>query len=188
MNFKPTLPIAVLLSFSILSCKKSSSSDTDTTTSPVLQASIGGNTWTPDTVSASITYNASLKTKTFYFKGTKDQKQIEASVQDYNPVDNQNFSGGSYVADNAGKNTFIYSTQIKNSDGAYVFEPFGTVQTGNGNVTITAIDSAAKTISGSFYFSATKPNYDANGNLISVDVAGISGGTFTKLPFQQVRQ
>lgn len=188
MNWKHFLPIIVLSSLSLFGCKKSSSSDTDTTTSPILQATIGGSTWTPDTVSATITYNTTSKTKTFSFKGTKDQKQVEASVRDNSPADNGNFTTGSYVADTDGKVTFAYSTQIKNNDGAYVFQPYGTVQPGNGNLTVSAIDTVAKTITGTYYFTSSKNNYDADGNLISVDLAGISAGTFTAMPYKLERQ
>lgn len=188
MNRKYILSIITLSTISCLSCKKNNSSDTDTTATPILEATIGGTTWTPDTVSASIVYNTVTKTKTLSFKGTKDQKQLEASVQDSNPVDNQNFTAGSYIADESGSNKFTYSTQIKNSEGGYVFEPFGSVNAGNGSLTLTAIDTVAKTVTGTFYFSASKNNSDSNGNLISVDVAGISGGTFTNLPYVQQRQ
>ncbi|RFZ94292.1 hypothetical protein D0C36_01680 [Mucilaginibacter conchicola] len=169
-------------------CKKSSSTDsTDTTPAPALQATIGGNVWTPDTVSATLTYNATAKTKTFYFKGTKSQQQVEASVKDSNPANNSNFTTGSYTPAADGKLVFTYSTQVKNSNGVYVFEPFGEVQNGNGNLTVTTVDTVAKTISGTFYFTSSKNNYDSNGNLISVDLAGITSGSF-KLPYLMVRQ
>ncbi|TWR26136.1 hypothetical protein FPZ42_10940 [Mucilaginibacter achroorhodeus] len=186
MNRKYRIPVIAILSFSLFSCKKSSTSETVTPT-PVLQATIGGSTWTPDTVSATITYNATAKTKTFHFTGTQAQKQIDISIQDVSPVNNQNFTGGSYLPDANGINTFNYSTQIKNSSGAYVFAPYGVIKPGDGNVTVTALDSAGKTISGTFYFNASKNNYDSNGNIISADLVGVSGGSF-KIPYQFIRQ
>lgn len=46
----------------VQSCKKKDdSTDSTTTTTPILQAYINGNVWTPDTLSAAITYTTATR-------------------------------------------------------------------------------------------------------------------------------
>ncbi|MES2064774.1 MAG: DUF6252 family protein [Bacteroidota bacterium] len=168
------------------SCKKGSSDDT--TPTPVFQAYIGTPVWTPDTVSASITYNTTTKTKVFTCSGVKDQKKIDITLTDPTPGDNSGITLGTYNITANSNVLFTYSTQKKNTNGDYIFEPFGTVQQGSGTLIISAIDTVAKTITGNFSFTSSKTNYDENGEIISVDVATVSAGTITNMPYTFKRE
>lgn len=168
------------------SCKKSTSADA--TPTPVFQAYIGTPIWTPDTVSASITYNSTTKTKVFTCSGVKDQKKIDITLTDPTPGDNSGITLGTYKVTASSDVLFTYSTQKKNAAGGYVFEPYGTVQPGSGTLTISAVDAAAKTITGTFSFTSSKINYDENGGIISVDLAAITAGTITNMPYTFKRE
>ncbi|MFD0794066.1 hypothetical protein ACFQZX_10590 [Mucilaginibacter litoreus] len=172
------VPLFILL----FGCKKDKSTDTETTTYK-LSAYIGGTIWVPDTLSAGITYNAAAKTKVFNFSGQKDQKKIDAIVYDSSPANDQGFTAGTYQVNGSTNLNFTYYTQVKNTSGEYVFEPFGAVQTGSGTLVITSVNADNKTITGTYNFIARKTNYDAEGNVILVDIANITSGTFTDLPY-----
>jgi hypothetical protein len=174
---------AVILS---QSCKKSSSGDT--TPTPVFQAYIGTPVWTPDTVSASITYNTTTKTKVFTCGGVKDQMKVDIELTDPTPGDNSGITLGTYNVTANPNVLFTYSTQKKNTNGEYVFEPFGTVKVGSGTLIISAVDTVAKTITGSFSFTSSKTNYDENGGVISIDLAAITAGTITNMPYTFKRE
>jgi hypothetical protein len=168
------------------SCKKGSTDDI--TPTPVFQAYIGTPVWTPDTVSASITYNTTTKTKVFTCGGVKDQKKIDITLTDPTPTDDGGITTGTYKVTANSNVLFTYSTQVKNNSGQYVFEPFGTVQVGSGTLIITAVDANAKTITGNFSFTSSKTNYDENGGIISVDVAAVTAGTITNMPYTFKRE
>ncbi|MFA6245749.1 MAG: DUF6252 family protein [Mucilaginibacter sp.] len=176
------IPVVILSQ----SCKKSSSADT--TPTPVFQAYIGSPVWTPDTVSASITYNATAKTKVFTCGGVKDQKKIDITLTDPTPEDNSGITLGTYNVTANSNVLFTYSIQKKNTNGEYVFESFGTVQPGSGTLTISAVDTDAKTITGTFSFTSSKTNYDENGGIISVNLASVTAGTITKMPYTFKRE
>jgi hypothetical protein len=179
------ISLSVFAIFIILffqNCKKSTT-DNSTTTLPQLTAIINGITWTPDTLSASITYNAAAKTKTLSFTGTHSQKQIACTVTLNNATATNDFTTGANTVDATSNPLMVYSTQQKDGNGNYVFVPAATAGTGNGTVAISAVNSTGGLISGTFDFSYKKANYDSDGNTISVTNDVITGGTFTNMPY-----
>lgn len=176
------LLIATILLFQ--NCKKDDAvTGTEPTVTYKLTASINGTAWTPDTLNATITYNAAAKTKIFAFSGTKAQKQVNVAVTVNNSTSTNDFPVATYTVDATGNPLMVYSTQQKNSSGAYVFVPHGSVDQNAGTISISSIDAANKLITGTFNFSSRTINYDGSGNIISVDVANVSSGSFTNLPY-----
>jgi hypothetical protein len=165
-------------------CKKSSTDDTTTTTAtPLLTALINSNTWSPDTVSANITYNAAAKTKTLNVSGTLSQKQVTFAVTLKNATSTNDFTAGTYIVDATPNPLMQYSTQQKDGTGAYVFVPYGTTAEGNGTVIVTSVDATNKLMTGTFSFISRKTNYDGDGNITSISIANVTSGAFTNLPY-----
>jgi hypothetical protein len=170
--------------FLFSACKKDSTSVTTTTDSnQTLQAYINGSIWTPDTLSASITYSSSNHTKVFEFGGQKSQKKIDVLLTQSASSNNQSFGLGTYSTVVAN-----YYAQQKDNNGNYVFVQDGTTPAGSASVTITAIDTVKKTITGTFGFTATKNNYDSNGNVVSIDINSATSGVFNALPYTFIKQ
>ena len=173
--------ILVVLLFQ--NCKKSSNNDTTTTTPALLTANVNGTTWTPDTLSATITYNTALKTKVLSFTGTRYQQRVTCSVTLKNATAANDFTLDDYSVDDTGNPLMVYSTQQKSSNGSYVFVPLATATTDNGKVSITAVDNAGGVITGTFSFTYSKLNYDSNGEVVSVTNYAVTGGTFNNMPY-----
>ncbi|GGH04358.1 DUF6252 family protein [Mucilaginibacter phyllosphaerae] len=169
------------------SCKKDKTTTT-TTVSPIFQASIGSVSWVPDTLAATLTYNTITKKKTFTVTGQKTQKMIQIIFTDPTSVDDEGITTGNYKVDGTPYLQFNYSTQVKDASGNYVFEPYGTVQPNSGTFNISSIDTDKKTITGSFNFTASKINYDSNGNIVSINLAAVTSGSMQILPYTFVRQ
>ncbi len=180
----PLLVFSACFAILFQSCKKKSDTDSTTTSTALLTATINGSTWTPDTVSAFINYDPATKTKTFSCSGVISQKEVIFSVRQLNAPNGSGFPLQTFTADTAGNNKFSYLTQQKNSAGAYVFIPHGTVQPGSGSVTISAIDTVGKTITGSFNIISSQKNLDSNGNISSITIDNIAGGNFNLLPYK----
>jgi hypothetical protein len=168
-------------------CKKDSPA-TDTAATPAFQAYINTNVWTPDTIAANITYNSALKTKVFSCSGVKDQKKVEIVFNDPSPADNSGLTIGTYNVDATSNLLFNYSTQKKDDGGNYVFEPFGTVQSGSGTLVIAGIDTVKKIITGTFSFTSSKYKYGQDGSIISIDLATVTTGTFQDMPYTFKRE
>lgn len=180
---KLQLPLFLILfasvPFLIQSCNKDSITSIAYTTAP-FQANINGNVWAPDADSSafSITYNSASSTKTLLLQGTKQAKQVIFSVA----VTNGNTTGfplGTYTIDGSAI-TAQYNTQAT-ANGP--FTPHGTVEAGAGTLTVTAVDSVKKQITGTFSFYSRTTNYDTNGNVVSIVVDNITGGEFTSVPY-----
>lgn len=180
MKIKYTL-LLVFCALLIQSCKKDEITSTTTTTAPVtaFQAYLNGTLWAPaDTLGATITYNAATKTKVLTCSGTKYPQQVNLTVTQSNATSGNSFPIGTYTT-NA---TFDYRTQQKTSNG-YEYVPFGTAKDGSQSIIVTAIDTAKKTITGTFNFISTNTVYDTNGNFVSISVAQIATGQITTLPY-----
>lgn len=175
MNKLRLLIFLLIAVFIIQSCKKETIVGTAYTTKP-FQANINGSVWAPDTISNTITYNATSQTKVFTLMGTKAQKQIIMTVKLSGASNTPGFTLGTYDVDTT---TVIvkYNTQV-NSGGQYVFLPHGTVSAGSGNIIVTAVDSVKKQITGTFNFYSRSTAADG-----SVTVDNILGGEFTNLPY-----
>ena len=161
--------------FMIESCKKDTIIGTSYTTKP-FQANINGSVWAPDTISNSITYNSTNKTKTFTLEGTKAQKQIIMNIILNNGSNTPGFTTGTYNVD-ASSVLINYNTQVY-QNGQYVFQPHGTVAPGGGIIIVSSVDSVKKQITGTFNFYSRST--DSNGD---VTVDNILGGEFTNLPY-----
>jgi len=179
--------IAIVFSAVLLlqNCKKDTYTATASTTS-TLYAVINDTTWTPDTLSASITYNSVAKTKVFSFSGQILGKQINAAVTKSSGSNTPGFPLATYNVNNTSNVVLTYFNKQKNSSGNYVFVQQGTVAPGSGTLTVTAVDSVKKVITGTFSFTAKQNNYDSNGNITSVFVANVFFGSFNKMPYSFV--
>ncbi|HEY8781283.1 MAG TPA: hypothetical protein VIM16_06695 [Mucilaginibacter sp.] len=175
-----TLLLTVLL---LQKCKKDTVS-ASTTSNTLLFAVINDTSWNADTVNAAITYNSIAKTKVFNCSAIAKNKELKWSVtQTTNVLNTAGFPLTTFNADSANGNSFSYYTSQKNSSGVFVLAPLGTVSGGSGNLTVTAVDSVKKTITGTFSFTAKKFNYDDNGNVISVTISQIIAGAFNNMPY-----
>lgn len=175
------LLLSALFAFAIQSCNKDAITATAYTTK-AFQANINGSTWAPDTVSMFVTYNPDAKTKILSCVATKSQKQVLFSVVIDNAGDTPGFPLGTYTVDGANI-TAHYNTQ-QLSDGNYVFLPHGTIEPGAGSVTVTAVDSVKKQITGTFNFYSRSTTYDGDGNVVSITVDNITSGEFTNKSYQ----
>lgn len=175
------LLVVVVLMFQ--NCKKSSD-DTTTTSNPLLEATVNGTAWTPDTLSATVTYNAASKTKTLHITGTKAQRQVNITVTAIAATTTADFTASTYTVDATINPLMTYATQQKDTGtGAYVFVVQGTADNAGGSITVSSNDATNKTITGTFYFTTRKITYDGDGNVVSVYAANITGGTFNALPY-----
>ena len=175
-----TLLLAVLL---LQKCKKDTVTAT-ATSSTTLFATINDTLWNADTINASITYNSATKNKVFTCTGIANNKEINFScTQTTNAINTAGFPLTVFNADAAGNNTFSFFTAQKNTSGNYVFVKQGTVSAGSGNITVTAIDSVKKLITGVYAFTSIQNNYDNSGNIISVSVSQVSAGAFNSMPY-----
>ncbi|WP_342646960.1 DUF6252 family protein [Mucilaginibacter sp. CSA2-8R] len=167
------------------SCKKKDDSTDTAATTPILQAYINGNVWTPDTLSAAITYTAATGVKEFSFTGTKSQKRVITSVKQ-NDTNNSAFPLTTYKVDDTLTSPVAMSlyTQQLTSTGNYDFVLYGTAAEANaGSVTISAVDTVKKTITGTYSFTSSKLNYDENGNYVSITLGTITSGQFNAMPY-----
>ncbi len=171
----------------VQSCKKKDdSTDSTTTTTPILQAYINGNVWTPDTLSAAITYTTATGLKEFSFVGTKSQKRVITSVKQTTAPNNSTFPIATYTVDGTATSPVAMSlyTQQLTSAGNYDFVLYGTAaQPNSGSVIISAVDTVNKTITGTYNFTSSKLNYDDNGNYVSITLGTITSGQFNAMPY-----
>jgi hypothetical protein len=169
------------------SCKKKDdSTDTATTSTPILQAYISGNVWTPDTLSAAVTYTAATGVKEFSCTGTKSQKRVLFSVKQNAAPNNSAFPIATYMVDGTLTSpvAMSYYTQQLTSAGNYDFVLYGMAAQANaGSVIISAVDTIKKTITGTYSFTSSKQNYDADGNYVSITLATITSGQFNAMPY-----
>jgi hypothetical protein len=170
-----TLIIAVLL---LQKCKTESVTAV-ATSSNTLFAVINDTTWSADTINASVTYNAATKAKVCTFTGTARDKQVQVSVTVNNGTSTQGFPIGTYTADAAGMNIFAFST----SSGNGIFIQQGTVIPGSGTITIAAVDSVKRQITGTFSLVAKKTIYDNSGNIVSTTINEVAAGAFNNMPY-----
>jgi hypothetical protein len=164
--------------FIIQSCNKDAVTSTAYTTA-AFQANIDGDVWAPDTTSIGLTYNSASNTKTLAVQGTKQAKQVILNVTIPGATNSAGFPLGIYTIDGS---SITAQYNIQASAGA-PFMPRGTVEAGAGSITITAVDSVKKQITGTFSFYSRTTTYDTNGNVVSIDVNNITGGEFTKVPY-----
>jgi hypothetical protein len=182
MNKLKLLAFLLLSAFLIQSCKKDTVVVTAYTTA-AFQANIDGAAWAPDTISTAITYNSATKTKVFTCSSTKEQKQVIWSITLKNAYNSSGFTTGVYTVDSAATVTMQYNTQQVDASGNYVFLPHGNVDPGAGYISITAIDSVKKQITGTFNFYSRSTSTDSSGDL-SITIDNIFGGEFTAIPYK----
>lgn len=188
MKNTPVLFLAAMAVLLLQNCKKSSADDATATTTYKLSATVNGISWTPDTLSATITYNAATKTKIFAFSGNYLQRQVSCAVKltDATATNTNDFPPSGYNVDANSNPLMVYSYWQKNSDGAYVFVPIATAGPNEGTVTVTSVNTQSKLITGSFSFAHKQTNYDSDGNALSITNTTVTSGTFTDLPYNFV--
>lgn len=163
-------------------CKKDSVEATATSTN-TLFALINDTTWTATNISATMVYNSSDQSKTFTCIGTDSDKKVVMTIKATNAINTAGFPLTTFNADQAGNVTFSFSRMGKDSLGNPAFIQQGTVDAGSGSFTISSIDSVKKTMSGTFYFTTLKTNYDNQGNIVSTVHNLVSSGAFNALPY-----
>ena len=180
---KISLIIALFSGLLLLeNCKKDTVYATATSTS-ILFASINDTLWHADTINAFIAYNAAAKTKTFTCTGIADNKEINMLVTLPGALNTAGFTLGTYVVGATSPVLMSYEVAEKNSAGVNVFTPTGTVSAGSGTIVVSAIDSVKKLITGTFFLTSLKNNYDASGNIISFHVDQVQEGAFNSMPY-----
>lgn len=180
------LTLCVLSTAIFQGCKKDSTdADTTTTTTetPILQAYVGGTVWTPDTLTTTLVYNAATSSKVLTCTGTKSQKRVVFSIKQSGAVNDNSFPVATYNVDGSSNVSMSYYTQQLTTAGLYDFVLYGTAQAGSGTITITSVDTANKTITGTYSFTSSKINYDADGNYESITLAAITTGVFNAMPY-----
>jgi len=169
-----TLLLAVLL---LQNCKKDTYTEV-ATSSNTLFAVINDTTWSAVNIQASLTYNSATKTKVFTCTGTATNQEVTFTITADNTINTASFPLETFNDDGV-NNTFAYLRA--NSAGTYIDQ--GTVASGSGAITFTAVDSVAHKCSGIFQYIAKHNNYDNNGNIISVTINEVEAGAFNSLPY-----
>jgi hypothetical protein len=164
-------------------CKKDVVTSASTTSDKILAANINGVVWYPDTVTARITFNDATKVKTFSVIGTADSKRVIFNINVSNSTNTNSFPLATYKVDGTGKLNMAYYTLQKDDTGNYVYVQTGIVESGSGLATITAIDTVAKVITGTYSFTSKKVNLNPDGTYQSIEISQILLGTFDKLPY-----
>lgn len=163
-------------------CKKDVVTSASTTSDQILAATINGTSWIPDDVTASITYNATAKTKSFDVVGTADLKRVKWTItlSDAASATNVNtFPLATYKVDATDRVKMAYYE----APGGVNYNQVGVVESGSGVITITAIDPVKNVITGTYSMTTKKVNYNDDGTIASIETSQISSGTFTNLPY-----
>jgi len=175
-----TLLTAVLL---LQECKKDTVTET-VTSSQLMLAEINDSTWTSDTVTASVTYTAATQSKVFSCTAIADNKKVTFSALSTNTPSTPGFTLATFNLNTTSNVSMAYYQSEKDSlTGNTVFVQHGTVLPGSGSITVTAVDSVKKLISGTYYFTSQRNNYDNSGNIVSVTVWQVQAGGFNNMPY-----
>src|ERR1700712_1845489 len=157
MKKRSTIAILLLTAVLMQFCKKSDSStdttDTSTTSTILFNDYLNGILWTPKTVAATLTYNATAKTKVFTCTAT------------------DTLSTGKVVLNLTIPVTTVDSTLTVQtySDTTYCKPAYYTIANGiatkvgaikSGYIIISSYDAVKKLATGSFGFTQSKLNYD----------------------------
>jgi hypothetical protein len=180
-----TIAVLLLTAFLMQYCKKSSDdTTTTTTTTPVYTADINYVAWTPTSVSATLTYNSTAKTKTFSCVALGPTDEITFSILQPSVAGkvDSGFTVKAYSVDTVANNVLPKYFTLSNG----VFTQIGTVK--SGYINVTAIDSLNKVITGTFTFTQNKLNYDGNGKVTSITSTLITAGTITSMPYTFKKQ
>jgi hypothetical protein len=184
---KTQLILLLLLSaICIQSCKKDATTTASTISDKILSANINGVSWSPDTVSAAITYNDAAKTKTFNVVGTATQQRVNIKITIPNSTNTNDFTLATYKVDATANVVLSYYALQKQTDGTFDYTQVGVVEPGSGSVNISAIDADKKLITGTYSFSSRKVDLDNDGNIVSITTVNVLSGTFTNLPYNFV--
>ncbi len=164
------------------SCKKSSPSDsTDTATTVLFNDYLNGVLWTPKTVNATLTYNASAQTKTFTCIATDTLGTGKIVL---------NLSQPATTVDStlmvAGYTDTTYCKPLYYTIANGVSTSAGPIK--SAYINITAYDAVKKLATGTFGFTQLKLNYDGAGNVTSVTSTSVSAGQFNNLPFTFIKK
>lgn len=180
---KSTLVVVLVLSALLMQYCKKSESDSATTTNTTaytLSSYINDTLWVPTVDSAKVTYSTANKSKVFTCTGTLGTQQVSLTVTQPNASSVGNgFPTGTFNVGTTGQVVFSYAKSASSTSTTFV--PIGTVK--SGYVTISAVDSVKLTLTGTFGFNTVQYTKDTGGNITSVTVNNVSGGTFNNLPY-----
>lgn len=176
--------IALLLTAALLlqECKKDTVTET-VTSAQLMIASINDSTWTSDTVTASVAYTAATKSKVFTCTAIADNKKVTFSAVSTNTPSTQGFTLSTFNLNATSAVSMAYYQSEKDAAGNTVFVQRGTALPGSGGITVTAVDSVKKLITGTYYFTTRSETYDSNGNIASVSVWQVQSGGFNNMPY-----
>ena len=160
-------------------CKKDTVYATATSTKTLI-ADINDSTWIADTINASINYSNNIKT--FAFSGFYNNKEVTVSVAK-TLTNTPGFALGTYTTQDSTHVFMSYLKYQKDTTGNYSYVSTGVVTPGSGTITITAIDSVKKQITGIFNLTTVKNNYDSSHNIISISVQEVTAGGFNSMPY-----
>jgi hypothetical protein len=178
------LSLIIILFLGVLTlerCRKDTITETATSTN-TLFATLNDTTWSADTITASLAYNSATGTKVFKATGIADNKEVNIQVTMTSVVNSAGIPLLTFTS-NGSSTTFSYATSEKNSAGVVTWYPQGIVAAGSGTLNFSSVDSVKHQVSGTFSFTATQNNYDANGNVVSVTFNEASDGAFNSLPY-----
>jgi hypothetical protein len=175
------LMLFVLSAIIFQGCKKDVVTSASTTSDQILAATINGTSWIPDDVTASITYDATAKTKSFDVVGTVDLKRVQWSItlSDATTTTTNAFPLATYKVDATDRVKMVYYTSVDGTN----YNQVGTVEPGSGTIIITSIDPTKNLITGTYSMTAKKVNYNPDGTIASIETSQILGGSFTNLPY-----
>jgi hypothetical protein len=178
---KRSLIIVLLLSAILLQFCKKADDTTDTTTTTTtstvpFNAYFNAVLYTPKTVSATLTYNAAAKTKTFVCTATDTAGTHKIVL---------NLSLAATTLDSTlTAQTYSDTTTFKPmyyTIAGSVSTPIGSIK--GAYLVISSIDVTKKLITGTFSFNTTKYVYDSNNNIIGINSNAVSSGQFNNLPY-----
>lgn len=183
---KSTLIVVLVLSALLMQYCKKSDSDSATTsnyTTYTFSSYINDTLWVPTAYNAAVAYTAATKTKTFNCTGVVGVQQLNLTINQQNASSVGNgFPTGTFNIDPATSRVVV--TYAKNTGSAFV--PQGTVK--SGYITVSAVDSVKMTLTGTFTFNTVNYTYDTGGNITSVSVNAVTGGSFNNLPYTYKKQ
>lgn len=175
---KISLITALFIGVILLQNCKKDTVNASTYSTQLFFANINDSSWSPTVATSNINYSAANKTKTFSCVASTPNQKVSFYVKLKNASNASGFPLNTYSVDsttNVGMSYYAFQNNV--------LSPVGTVTPGSGSITISAIDSVNKVITGTFGFTTVKNNYDSSGNFLSVSVSRVSAGAFNKLPY-----
>jgi hypothetical protein len=178
-NSKNLLKVALLFVVALLqNCKKEAANTPAALPKQGMYALINDTAWTAQTVTASLGFNGFNTGKIFTCRGTMGNQMIQLTAIQNNVAAGSDFPVGPA---NVNLDSFGYFILPVHRDLIEQNPTLGT--TAGTSLVITAIDSVKRLISGTFTFPQADSVYDANGNVIAVQINQIANGVFKQVHY-----